>query len=111
MAGVVATWWFPLVALSLVVIWGAVNVFARPFEPYPVIVLAWISAVLATVAALQGPLILLTQRRAAIRDRQRDEESFRVAMNTEADLHRVSESVDKLTSLIAAAIETDTQDT
>ena len=72
------------------------NVVARPLQPYPVVVLAWISAVLATVAALQGPLILLAQRRSALRDRQRDEEAFRVAINTEGDLHRLESKVESL---------------
>lgn len=97
-AGWVATWWFPTAILGVVTLWAIVNVGARPFEPYPVVVLAWISAVLATVAALQGPLILLAQRRSAMSDRQRDEEAFRIAMNTEADMHRMAEYVDSLNS-------------
>ena len=92
----VATWWFPTALLGVVALWAIVNLSARPFEPYPVVVLAWISAVLATVAALQGPLILMAQRRAAMSDRQRDEEAFRIAMNTEADMHRVAGHVDLL---------------
>lgn len=95
-AGWVATWWFPTAILALVALWAIVNLSARPFEPYPVVVLAWISAVLATVAALQGPLILMAQRRAAMSDRQRDEEVFRIAMNTEADMHRLAGHVDRL---------------
>jgi uncharacterized membrane protein len=101
----VASWWFPAAILAAVVLWAIINLAARPFQPYPVVVLAWISAVLATVAALQGPLILLSQRRAAMRDRQRDEEAFRVAMNTEADLHRVSQSVATLTNRVDTLLE------
>ena len=83
----VATWWFPSILLFGVVGWGLVSVVSRPFEPYPVVVLAWISAVLATIAACQGPLILLAQRRAAMHDRERDDEMFRVVTNIEADIH------------------------
>ncbi len=97
----VATWWFPTGILVAVALWGILNATARPFDPYPVVVLAWISAVLATVAALQGPLILLAQRRAAMSDRQRDEEAFRVAMNSEADLHRVAAEIDSMNSRMA----------
>ena len=60
------------------------------------IVFAVISAVLATVASLQGPLILLSQRRSAAHDRERDEEALRVAVNAEADLHRLEAKVDVL---------------
>jgi len=92
-ARVVAGWAFPAAILLGVTTWGLVNIIAQPFDPYPVIALAWISAVLATVAACQGPLILLAQRRAAMHDRARDEETFRVATNTESDLHQLSGSI------------------
>lgn len=95
-AELVASWAFPTFILFAVVVWGLVNVIAKPLEPYPVVVLAWISAVLATVAACQGPLILLSQRRAAMQDRARDEEAFRVATHNESDLHRLNRTVDEL---------------
>lgn len=86
--------------------WALVNVIARPLQPYPVVVLAWISAVLATVAACQGPLILLAQRRGAMHDRERDEEAFRVATNTEADLHALDKKLDLLRSELRGLIDT-----
>ena len=89
----VASWAFPVTILVIVTTWGLVNLIAQPFDPYPVVVLAWISAVLATVAACQGPLILLSQRRAAMHDRARDEEAFRVATHAEADIHELSQSI------------------
>ena len=92
----VASWWFAAAVLTFLTVWIVVNVVWRPFEPYPVVVLAVISAVLASVAALQGPLILVTQRRAAERDRARDREALRVAMNAEADIHRVETKLDRM---------------
>ena len=96
----VATWWFASAVICFLVVWIAVNLIWRPFEPYPVVVLAVISAVLASVAALQGPLILTTQRRSAERDRMRDREQLRVATNAEADIHRLDAKLDRLTDLI-----------
>ena len=102
----VATWWFPATILVLIAAWAIYNIAARPFQPYPVIVLGWIGAVLATIGACQGPLILLSQRRSAQHDRQREEEAFRVAMHAEADIHALQSKVDelhaKLDGLIAA---------
>src|SRR5690242_17886740 len=92
----VASWPFAIGVLTMIAAWVAWNVAAEPFEPYPVIIFAVISAVLATVAALQGPLVLLTQRRSSSRDRARDAEILRVAANTEADLHRLETKVDEL---------------
>lgn len=85
----VATWWFPVGLLVSVLVWILVNVVFRPFEPYPTLMLSVLAATLATVAACQGPLILLTQRRAATRDRAREQETLRVTEHTEADLHDV----------------------
>jgi uncharacterized membrane protein len=94
-ANAVASWWFAGTLVVLVVAWVVLNVVARPFTPYPTVMLAGISATLATVAALQGPLILLSQRRAADRDRRRDEEALRVAINAEGDVHRVENKLDQ----------------
>jgi len=95
-ADAVASWWFPAGVFVSIAVWVVWNVTAQPFEPYPTIMFAVISAVLATVAALQGPLILLSQRRSATRDRQRDEETLRVAMHSEIDVHRLEEKLDRL---------------
>lgn len=94
-ANAVASWWFAGTVVVLVAGWVVLNVVARPFTPYPTVMLAGISAALATVAALQGPLILLSQRRAAERDRRRDEEALRVAINAEGDVHRVENKLDQ----------------
>jgi uncharacterized membrane protein len=99
----VATWWFACAVIAFLVVWISINVAWRPFEPYPVVVLAVVSAVLAAVAALQGPLILVTQRRAAERDRARDREALRVAMNAEADIHRVETKLGEMTELFRDA--------
>ncbi len=92
----VATWWFAGTVLTLLAGWVIVNVAWRPFEPYPVVTLAVISAVLACVTALQGPLILVTQRRSAERDRMREREALRVAVRSEADIHRLESKLDAL---------------
>lgn len=99
-ADLVATWWFAGAVLVLLATWLTINIVWQPFEPYPVVMLAVISAVLACVTALQGPLILVTQRRAAERDRMRDREALRVAIHAEADLHVLAERIDDLTTEI-----------
>ena len=95
-ASAVASWWFVAALVVLIVGWIVLNVVARPFTPYPTVMLAGISATLATVAALQGPLILLSQRHAADRDRLRDDEALRVAINAEGDVHRIEGKVDQV---------------
>ena len=96
----VATWWFSVIVIAFLGTWIVINVIWRPFEPYPIVVLAVISAVLACVTALQGPLILMTQRRAAERDRMRDREALAVATNAEADVHRVNAKLDEIGAVL-----------
>lgn len=92
----VASWWFAATLVVAIAAWVTWNVMARPFEPYPVIIFAVISAVLGSLAALQAPLILMTQRRMAERDRERDEETMRIAARSEGDIHRVEAALDQL---------------
>jgi len=51
---------------------------------------------LALVAALQLPLILLSQRLDSARDRERDREALRVAASAEADLHAIRDAISRL---------------
>lgn len=97
-----ANWWVPVAIISLVLFWAAWNALSKPFEPYPVIIFAVISGILSTVAATQGPLILLAQRRSAMNDRARDEETYRIATNSEADLHEISAKLDRLIERVDA---------
>jgi uncharacterized membrane protein len=92
----VASWWFAATLVLAIAVWVTWNVTAHPFEPYPVIIFAVISAVLGSLAALQAPLILMTQRRMAERDRQRDEQTLRIAARSEGDIHRVEAALDAL---------------
>ena len=96
---------YKVLALFVIIVagvlsWGAWNLTARPFEPYPVIIFAVVSGVLSTLAAAQGPLVLMAQRRAAMNDRARDEENFRVVTHSEADLHLLTTKVDELAERI-----------
>ena len=95
-ADVVATWMFACAVIVVIALWVLVNMVWQPFQPYPVIIFAVVSAVLATLAALQGPLILLSARHAAERDRERDREVLMVVANSEADLHRVEAKLDRV---------------
>lgn len=97
----VASWSFAVTVLCLIAAWVVWNIVDKPFQPYPVTIFAVTSAVLATVGSLQGPLILLTQRRAADHARGRDEEALRVVINAESDLHRIEAKIDA----VAAGLE------
>ena len=96
LAARVASWAFPLLLVAAIAAWVIWNVASHPFQPYPVIIFAVISAVLASFAALQAPLILMTQRAMAERDRRRDEETMRIAARSEGDIHRLAAAIDAI---------------
>jgi len=93
---VIANWYFPTFILTALLLWIFVNVLARPFEPYPVILLAVISAVLASLAAIQGPVILMSQRRSSKQDRLKAEEDYRVNLKAEFEILYLNEKIDRL---------------
>ena len=86
----VATGRFAMALLTAIACWVGVNVVWKPCEPHPVIVFAVLSAVLATVASLQGPLVLSAQRRAAERDRLRDLEMLRLVRHNAELIDRLA---------------------
>lgn len=89
------SWLFMLVLAVAIVAWLAVNLVVGLLEPEPSLVFSQLDIALAIVAAMQGPLILLTQRRDAERDRARDIELFHIAVNTEEDVHAIRTAVEQ----------------
>lgn len=96
-ARLVASWAFPITVLLLIVMWVTVNLTGRTFQPFPMVMLAVISAALASLGALQGPIILRVQRRQRQRDRQRDEIDHRINLRAELEVRWLDH---KLTHLL-----------
>lgn len=92
----IGSWQFCLFLIVLLVVWTAINIIWRPLEPYPIIVLAGISALLATLAAIEGPIILMSQRRQRERDRQRAENDYLINLKAELEIRYLDEKLDQL---------------
>lgn len=58
----------------------------RAFDPYPFI---FLNLVLSTLAAVQAPVILMSQNRQAGRDRQAAEHDYRVNLRAELEIMRL----------------------
>ncbi|MFH1451944.1 MAG: DUF1003 domain-containing protein [archaeon] len=71
------SWGFIISFLLLLVLWIAVNIYAwiNVWDPYPFILL---NLVLSCIAALQAPVILMSQNRQSQKDRQKAEYDYRV---------------------------------
>ncbi|CAN5916707.1 mycothione reductase [soil metagenome] len=94
-----------LTVLGLIGVWATVNLVARPFEPFPTVFLAVISAVLASLGALQGPIILRVQRRQRQRDHDRDEIAHRINLRAEIEIRYLDHKLDHLIAAQGAVSE------
>ena len=88
------SWTFILSFVVVLVVWMALNAGAwlfAPFDPYPFILL---NLVLSCVAALQAPIIMMSQRRQESKDRLRAENDYRVNVKAELEIRLLHERID-----------------
>ena len=97
------SWAFIFSFTGVLILWMAVNVLlaAKAFAPYPFILL---NLVLSCVAAIQAPLIMMSQNRQEEKDRRRAENDYKVNLKTEI---MIEDLYDKVTAILArqAALE------
>lgn len=85
------SWIFIITFIVCLILWMGVNMVflkSRAFDPYPFILL---NLVLSCVAAVQAPLIMMSQNRQEEKDRARAENDYRVNLKTEfiiRDMHK-----------------------
>lgn len=85
------SWTFIFVFVFVIVAWMLLNIIAlaaKAFDPYPFILL---NLLLSCVAAIQAPLIMMSQNRQEEKDRQRAENDYIVNLKSEIiveDLHK-----------------------
>ena len=97
------TWAFIFSFTGALVLWMIVNIImaSKAFDPYPFILL---NLVLSCVAAIQAPLIMMSQNRQEEKDRRRAENDYKVNLKTEIMIEAL---YDKLNAVLAkqSAIE------
>lgn len=85
-------------ALALV-LWMGLNLalapFKHAFDPYPFI---FLNLLLSTLAAIQAPVIMMSQNRQAAKDRQTAEHDYAVNLRAELEIMRVIDKLDALRS-------------
>ncbi|MCB2149007.1 MAG: DUF1003 domain-containing protein [Deltaproteobacteria bacterium] len=92
------SWRFIIVFGSVLVIWILINTIAlaaKPFDPYPFILL---NLILSCLAAIQAPVIMMSQNRQEAKDRMRSEHDYRVNLKAELEIRHLHEKVDHLLS-------------
>jgi uncharacterized membrane protein len=92
------SWKFIIIFGVFIFSWMAINVvavFAKPFDPFPFILL---NLVLSTLAAIQAPVIMMSQNRQEERDRQRAIYDYKVNLKAELEIRQLHQKVDHLLS-------------
>ena len=90
------SWTFILSFLFFIGLWMFTNVyllFTKPFDPYPFILL---NLILSCLAALQAPVIMMSQHRQETRDRQRSEHDYQINLKAELEIRQLNEKMDHL---------------
>jgi len=90
------SWNFILSFATFMIIWITLNVIfltSKSFDPYPFILL---NLILSCLAAMQAPIIMMSQNRQEIRDRRRAEGDYKVNLKAELEIRHLHEKVDYL---------------
>jgi len=90
------SWTFILSFLGFLVLWILLNAFLllnRGFDPYPFILL---NLILSCLAALQAPIIMMSQNRQSAKDRSRSKEDYMVNLKSELEVRALHEKIDHL---------------
>src|SRR5438309_3399571 len=88
------SWKFLISFGAVLFIWIAINgviLATRAFDPFPFILL---NLILSCLAAVQAPVIMMSQNRAEARDRLRAENDYKVNLKAELEIRHLHEKID-----------------
>lgn len=90
------SWTFIVTFFSFILIWMLTNIWflaTTPFDPFPFILL---NLILSCLAAIQAPIIMMSQNRQEQKDRQRGEHDYKINLKAELEIKLLSEKIDHL---------------
>lgn len=89
------SWAFIVLFFGAIVLWTLINtvqLMHHPFDPYPFILL---NLVLSCLAAIQAPVIMMSQNRQAAKDRLRQENDYQVNLKAELLVRQINSKLDQ----------------
>lgn len=94
-AKTVGSWTFIIIFCVTLLFWIISNAFllGKAFDPYPFILL---NLVLSCIAAIQAPIIMMSQNRQETKDRLRSENDYKVNLKTELISEDIHSKLDKI---------------
>lgn len=90
------SWTFIAIFFTFILIWMSINIWmlsTKPFDPYPFILL---NLILSCLAAIQAPIIMMSQNRKEDKDRKRSEQDYKVNLKAELEIKLLSEKIDHM---------------
>jgi uncharacterized membrane protein len=95
------SWAFIFIFFAVLAVWVLLNSYvlvftSTPFDPYPFILL---NLFLSMLAAIQAPVILMSQNRQAVKDRAAAEHDYEVNLKSELEVRYLHEKLDELREL------------
>lgn len=90
------SWRFVFLFLGILTVWVVINsqaLFWQPIDPYPFI---FLNLILSCIAALQAPIIMMSQNRQDKRDRLRSDQDYKVNLKAELEVRLLTAKVDQL---------------
>ena len=92
------SWIFLILFGIFIVLWIVMNtavLYWRPVDPYPYILL---NLMLSCLAAIQAPVIMMSQNRQEAKDRLRSQHDYQVNLKAELEIRHLHEKLDHLLS-------------
>jgi uncharacterized membrane protein len=92
------SWTFISIFSAVFLVWMLINsavLMHKPFDPYPYILL---NLVLSCLAALQAPVIMMSQSRQEARDRMRGVHDYQVNLKAELEIRQLHQKIDHMLS-------------
>jgi uncharacterized membrane protein len=95
MASFGGSWKFILLFTGFMLVWMIVNVYIlrKPFDPFPFILL---NLLLSSLAAIQAPIIMMSQNRKEDKDRKRSVNDYLVNLKAEIEVRNLHQKIDLL---------------
>ena len=90
------SWTFIIYFGLFLVLWISINVFVfynKGFDPYPFILL---NLLLSCIAAIQAPVIMMSQNRQDEKDRERSKNDYMINLKAELEIKALHEKIDHL---------------
>ncbi|HEX5026089.1 MAG TPA: DUF1003 domain-containing protein [Agriterribacter sp.] len=90
------SWTFISIFFFLLFLWMSINFYLfhnKGFDPYPFILL---NLVLSCLAAIQAPIIMMSQNRQEAKDRARGEHDYKINLKAELEIRLLHEKIDQL---------------